>query len=490
MLHVQGDVLLCLGLGCGTLLLFCLKGGLPTPTPPLCHQTMLDGAIATVKLWCPVRGVHGCTGYSNCSDHYQLPLPLPLPPPSHRARCGPGACVCGRAQEAPHLATKRRRADMTAMATQLAAAVTAASPPPPPVGGGGGGGGPGEGVGVGPAAAQQAPLSLAGEQLASQRPSASASASAATTTTPASAAAAAAAAGGAEPLSPPPPGGARSPPSPPSPPPPALGGRLGYEGGRRRQQGGGGGGGGGGRVHLLVGGVAGWAVVYEDVLQGTWERCRAHGGGGGGGGGGAAEAVVAVEAGCLPGVGPECGGVLCATVAQAALPVDTTTLPPHAAGEVREQGERPERLPHHLRSSPYPSSTSPQMEVLLGTYSGHLLGYAAWEAWEEAASTSVGGRLRLQLAPTLVLGPGQLGVEGAIHSQGGGAVVGVRTVDVLGDGVTEVVLTTSRGGGGGAAGAVHVLQRDPTAVAQVCACQCVPVCASSHCKGAWSWPSI
>lgn len=46
-----GDSVLMLGLACGTLLLFRLKGGLPVPTPPQCRQTMCDGAISSVKLW-------------------------------------------------------------------------------------------------------------------------------------------------------------------------------------------------------------------------------------------------------------------------------------------------------------------------------------------------------------------------------------------------------------------------------------------------------
>jgi hypothetical protein len=51
-----GDTVLVLGLACGTLMLFRLKGGLPAPTPPQCRQTMCDGAISSVRLLqsCPV----------------------------------------------------------------------------------------------------------------------------------------------------------------------------------------------------------------------------------------------------------------------------------------------------------------------------------------------------------------------------------------------------------------------------------------------------
>jgi hypothetical protein len=45
-----GDTVLVLGLACGTLMLFRLKGGLAAPTPPQCRQTMCDGAISSVSI--------------------------------------------------------------------------------------------------------------------------------------------------------------------------------------------------------------------------------------------------------------------------------------------------------------------------------------------------------------------------------------------------------------------------------------------------------
>lgn len=62
-----GDTVLVLGLACGTLMLFRLKGGLAAPTPPQCRQTMCDGAISSVSaVSCPKllsrwHGIHATT---------------------------------------------------------------------------------------------------------------------------------------------------------------------------------------------------------------------------------------------------------------------------------------------------------------------------------------------------------------------------------------------------------------------------------------------
>ncbi len=287
------------------------------------------------------------------------------------------------------------------------------------------------------------------------------------------------------------------------------------------------------RLHLLVCGASGWAVVYEDILAGfnaaddsctdpafspwlpgcvTSVECADVGTSSIGASTAASATAWEQEKACLP-YSTRFDGVLCATIMSVVAPRtmytgdikatergsspfegegETATAPAGAAGGSTATASRhgwsgqssgssrslPEFDPETELGSERGAdgagaNISDHAELYIGTFHGAVLGYHAVERWvddgndhdddhqhagrgQRSDSTwqrsdsnpSVNRRSRLEVS-----------LRSVTHVQAGGdrqPVVALRVVDVLGDGVEDLVAATRYG--------LTVMQRDPVAV--------------------------